>query len=233
MLIASKTFAQQVLEYHFALPKDLALSKGVELIYPFSNADTISAMKKFYNKYYADTHGRVFIFGINPGRFGSGVTGIGFTDPINLQNTCGIDNPFQKRTEVSSNFIYDVIQASGGPQDFFARYYFTAVSPVGFLKDGKNYNYYDDLELTVLLGDFLLNSISTQLKFGQLSTEIICIGRGKNLAYLHDLNKAHNLFSKIHVVPHPRWVMQYRRKEKERYVDEYLEVLSSVNTYAG
>jgi len=29
-------------------------------------------------------------------------------------------------------------------------------------------------------------------------------------------------------VPHPRWVMQYRRKEKQKYIALYLEVLQKV-----
>ncbi len=39
---------------------------------------------------------RYLILGINPGRFGGGITGIPFTDPIRLQNICGIENDFQK-----------------------------------------------------------------------------------------------------------------------------------------
>jgi hypothetical protein len=39
----------------------------------------------FYQKYYADNKKRSLIIGINPGRFGAGVTGIPFTDPIRLK----------------------------------------------------------------------------------------------------------------------------------------------------
>jgi len=27
-------------------------------------------------------------------------------------------------------------------------------------------------------------------------------------------------------VPHPRWVMQYKRKDKQKYIDVYLDVLN-------
>jgi hypothetical protein len=30
------------------------------------------------------------------------------------------------------------------------------------------------------------------------------------------------------VIPHPRWVMQYRRKEKEKYIQVYLDVFEKV-----
>ena len=49
---------------------------------------------------------RHLLLGINPGRFGGGVTGIPFTDPIRLQNVCGIENNFEKKQELSSVFIY-------------------------------------------------------------------------------------------------------------------------------
>ena len=182
-------------------------------------------MQEFYGKYYADSHGRAFIFGINPGRFGSGITGIGFTDPKNLEQKCGITNDFHKRSEVSSDFIYEVIEAYGGPDQFFKRYYFTAVSPVGFIKQGKNYNYYDDPALFQKLSPFLLKNIQSQLGFGQSSADIICIGRGKNLKFLQQLNAEYQLFRRIHVVPHPRWVMQYKRKQKTEYVEQYLQAL--------
>jgi len=42
------------------------------------------------------------------------------------------------------------------------------------------------------------------------------------------LFSAYKLFDSISVIPHPRWVMQYRRKEKEKYIQVYLDVLEKV-----
>ena len=68
------------------------------------------------------------------------------------------------------------------------------------------------------------------MSFPQAKPNIICIGTGKNLKYLEAFNKKHDCFESIEVVPHPRWVMQYRRKEKQKYIDVYLEALKRVNS---
>ncbi len=217
------TFAQKVLDYHFTLPTSLALTKGVEMIYPFSDPETIRVMTNFFHKYYHDNNPRHFIFGINPGRLGSGITGVGFTDASHLESHCDIPNGFSKRIETSSQFIYEVIEAYGGASKFYEDFYITSVSPVGFTKEGNNYNYYDDKALSQSLEKFIIHNIQTQLSFGQKNRDIICIGQGKNLNYLQELNKRYDLFENIHTLPHPRWVMQYRRKEKSKHIDAYLE----------
>ena len=57
---------------------------------PYTNGAAWEVVEKFYLKYYNDDRPRAFIFGINPGRHGAGVTGIPFTDPIRLAEKCGI-----------------------------------------------------------------------------------------------------------------------------------------------
>jgi len=47
---------------------------------PFrENPEALIVSGKFYKKYYNDNNPRFLILGINPGRFGAGVTGIPFT----------------------------------------------------------------------------------------------------------------------------------------------------------
>jgi len=108
--------ADRILDYHFQLRPDWELPEGVELLFPYDRPETRAAMTAFYQKYYDDRDGRVFLFGINPGRFGAGVTGIPFTDPVRLQADCGIPNPFRERAELSSDFVYRVVRALGGPR---------------------------------------------------------------------------------------------------------------------
>ncbi|UFH60383.1 uracil-DNA glycosylase family protein [Sulfurovum mangrovi] len=223
-----KHFGEKVLEFYFGMEDDLKLPAHVETIFPFGGAETQRVMKRFFEKYYADNAGRVFLFGINQGRLGAGVTGIGFSDGKKLEEYCGISNSFEKRSELSAEFIFEVIEAYGGVEKFYGDFYITSTSPVGFIKEGKNYNYYDDKVLERSLNDFILESIKKQLEFGVRSRDIICVGQGKNLKYLEALNKTHGLFGKIHTVPHPRWVMQYRRKEKEKHIARYLEVFERI-----
>ena len=222
------TFAKQILDFYFSLPKELTLPNGVEPIYTFNNLETKEVMQQFFHKYYNDTKPRTYLVGINPGRLGSGITGIGFTDAYHLENVCGIANSFDKRVEISAALMFEVMEAYGGLEKFYGDFFFTTTMPLGLLKEGKNYNYYDDKETQESLEPFITETLLKQMSFPQAKPHIICIGQGKNLKYLQAFNKKHNCFESIEVVPHPRWVMQYRRKEKEKYIQVYLDVLKKV-----
>ncbi len=189
------------------------LPEGIEVMNPYKNQEVMDACRRFYSKYYNDNNGRRLILGINPGRFGAGVTGIPFTDPKRLEKDCGIKNGFDKKPELSSDFIYRMIKMMGGPDHFYSHYYIGAVSPLGFKKDGKNYNYYDSTELMHRLKKFITKSLVEQVGLGINSRKCYCLGQGKNYEYLQMLNSDLRLFSEIVPLPHPRWVMQYRRKK--------------------
>ena len=136
--ITTMNFSDRILKFYKGLNISGNLPAEIEVMNPYHNNDVIEACTSFYNKYYSDSSGRRLILGINPGRFGAGVTGIPFTDPIRLEKNCGIPNPFEKRAELSSEFIYQLIEGMGCPDHFYAHYYIGAVSPLGFIKDGKN-----------------------------------------------------------------------------------------------
>jgi len=228
--------SEQILDFYLTMPEHLKMTQGVSVIRPYGNTETQRVMKLFFEKYYLDKGPRGFLIGINPGRFGSGITGIGFTDAITLEKFCGIPNSLDKRTETSATFIFEVIEAYGGPEKFYRDFYITSVMPMGLLKDEKNYNYYDDKKTQKSLETFIHESMEKQLSFGAYRKDAICIGQGKNLQYLQNYNETHQLFDKIHTVPHPRWVMQYKRKEKSKHIDAYLKVFEEVlakdiNTY--
>lgn len=222
------TFAKHILDFYFSLPKDTPLPNGIETICPFENAETKRVMQTFFHKYYADNRPRTYLIGINPGRLGSGVTGIGFADAYHLEEVCGIANSFDKRVEISAAFMFEVIEAYGGVEKFYKDFFFTTVMPLGLLKNDKNYNYYDDPETQTALEPFIKESLLKQMSFPEAKPDIICIGQGKNLKYLKAFNEKHKCFESIEVLPHPRWVMQYRRKEKQKYISAYLNVLERV-----
>ena len=184
------TFADQVLQFHQHLRPDWVLPAGFELLYPYSDPETWAAMTAFYQKYYADQKPRVFLFGINPGRFGAGITGVPFTDPVRLETVCGIENNFHKRQELSSVFIYEVVNACGGAASFFQNNYITSVCPLGFVREGINVNYYDDKKLEKAAEPHIIANLNTQLKFGLLGKEAVCLGQGQNFKYFKKLNDA-------------------------------------------
>ena len=185
----------------------------------------MKVVRAFFSKYYDDNKPRHLIFGINPGRFGAGTTGINFTAPNQLKIHCGIDHPFKAQSELSAEFIYDFITAYGGVNKFYSHYFITSVSPLGFIKNGVNLNYYDDKKLQEIITPFIIDSIKNQISLGFKTDYCFCIGGDKNLKYLSSLNKNHKFFGDIIPLPHPRFIMQYRRKQKEKYIDQYLSTL--------
>ena len=222
------TNADKILSFLFNLQFTIPLPQNVEVMHPFKDAETQRICKQFYHKFYNDTHPRYCIIGINPGRFGGGVTGIPFTDPIRLKQECGIENNWLPRQELSSLFIYDMIKAYGGAKKFYAKFYFTSISPLGFTKHGKNLNYYDDKELTESIKPFAAACLSEQLSWGFNTNVALCLGEGTNYKFIEKFNKEHGFFKKIIPLSHPRFIMQYKLKTKELYIDKYLEAFAGL-----
>jgi len=217
-------FAQRIINFYRSLEPP-RLPKGIEILFPQENKDVMKVVETFFCKFYNDTKPRHLIFGINPGRFGAGTTGINFTAPKQLKEFCGIDHSFKSQTELSAEFIYESIQAYGGVEKFYANYFVTSVSPLGFLKNGLNLNYYDDKKLQTIATPFIINSIQKQISLGFKTDFCICIGGDKNLKFFSALNQEYEFFDEIVPLPHPRFIMQYRRKQKESYVHQYLLAL--------
>ena len=221
-------FSNNILSFLFNIKLPFHLPKGVGVLDVHTNAEVQELCTLFYQKFYNDNNSRRLLLGINPGRFGGGVTGIPFTDPIRLQNDCFINNSFQKKQELSSVFIYEMIKAFGGTEAFYHKFYISSISPLGFVKEGKNLNYYDDAGLKKIIEPFVVDCINKQLAWGLQRDVCFCIGEGENLKYLRTLNEKHGWFNKIISLPHPRFIMQYKLKQKDKYVGEYVEKLRSV-----
>lgn len=84
-----KTFADRVIEFNQELNFAGSLPPGIRIMNPFrENTEALRISSEFYRKYYSDNNPRHIILGINPGRFGSGVTGVPFTDTKRLESEC-------------------------------------------------------------------------------------------------------------------------------------------------
>ena len=204
------------------------LPTGVQSLLPFSEDPVAKVFRAFYTKFYNDSNQRRLIIGINPGRFGGGVTGIPFTDPIRLAHDCGIANNFQQRQELSSLYMYQMIDAYGGPRAFYNQFYFTSYSPVGFTKNGKNLNYYDDKILATAIEPFAASCLQEQLSWNVDRDIAYCLGDGKNFQYVSKLNKKYGFLKQVIPLSHPRFIMQYKLKQKEDYIAKYLRAFSGV-----
>ena len=215
------TIAARVLAFNNALEIKEQLPEGVSVINPFSNPETLRVSGSFYEKFYSDNTPRVAIFGINPGRFGAGVTGVPFTDPAKLEIDCGIPNSFDKKAEASSNFVYEVVHAWGGPQAFYQRFFIGGVCPLGFIKESKNNNFYDSPALRDDVLPIIIDKVWEQIALGLDREVCYILGKGQNFAFFEKLNKTHGFFDRLVALPHPRWVMQYRFKRRHEFADEF------------
>jgi len=217
--------ASKILSFYKNLKLDIPLPEGVGAMNPYQDENAFKLCSAFYKKFYNDKKQRRIILGINPGRFGGGVTGVPFTDPVKLE-ACGISNTLKKKTELSADFIYTMIEAYGGINKFYSDYYVSALSPLGFVKDGKNLNYYDDRELLKVVEPFMIHCINTQLTFGISRKVGFCLGEGENFKYLKKLNQRYRFFDHIEPLPHPRFIMQYKRKLLQQYIRLYMDKLT-------
>ena len=220
----SGTQADKILEFYRSLDIGFAMPRGVTILNPYAERDVWKLVESFYRRYYGDREPRTFIFGINPGRYGGGLTGIPFTDPVLLEQSCGIANGLKKVSELSSEFIYRLIGAYGGPEAFFRSFFITALSPLGFTREGRNLNYYDDKNLCKAIEPFVVRCMQYQKKTIRSLEPVFCLGEGKNFQYFSRLNGKHQFFNRIVALPHPRWIMQYRRKRLQEFIEQYLEL---------
>ena len=157
------------------------------------------------------------------------MTGIPFTDPEALETSCAISHSFTGSRELSSRFIYEMIDRMGGTELFFSRYFLTSLSPFGFTWKGKNRNYYDTPALYSALKPWIVSSFKAQLEAGACRETAFSLGQGKNYSILRELNREYGFFKEIRPLPHPRWVMQYRLKEKENFPHMYKSELEAAH----
>jgi hypothetical protein len=216
------TLADQILSFQKKLKLDIKLPKGVQAMNPYQDKIAFSICEKFYKKFYDDEDQRTMILGINPGRHGGGITGIPFTDPLKL-DALGIQNDFQKKRELSADFVYQMIDAFGGAREFYHQFYISAVSPLGFTQNEKNLNYYDFKGLGELLTKFIVECLHHQLSWKLNKKVCYCLGEGDNFRFLKKLNEHYHFFGEIIPLPHPRFIMQYRRKRINEFIDLYLQ----------
>jgi hypothetical protein len=224
------TRAERILDYHYNLHFEGQLPEGISWLNPFEDTGNIKRIiHEFYHKFYSDTQPRTLILGINPGRLGAGATGIPFTDTKRLISHCGIPCQEFKTHEPSSVFIYDVIEAYGGATKFYKDFYINSVCPLGFVlnKNNKkvNFNYYDSKALLQCVEPFIIENIKTQIEIAGLSERVYCLGTGKNFDYLSRINHLYGFFKEIIPLEHPRFIMQYKNKEKDSYIKQYLNKL--------
>ncbi|MBL7951142.1 MAG: DUF4918 family protein [Flavobacteriales bacterium] len=210
------------------------LPRSVGVLDPFNgeNADQVRRIVTlFHHRYFSDDRPRILMLGINPGRLGAGSTGLPFTDTKRCESDLLIPVTGLRTHEPSSDFFYRMVRAAGGAERFYGQVYVHAICPLGFVKQGGagqdiNLNYYDDPALEKAVTPFVEHWLRTLVACGMRTDVAFCIGTGKNAAYFSKLNARLQLFDRIVALEHPRFVMQYKAKHLDLYVDKYLSALS-------
>ena len=222
-------FADHLLHFLSTFPLPANLPAGVEARSPFREPAVYDLLRQFSEKYYAGSQARVAVLGINPGRLGMGRTGVAFTDPVALSEHCGIGHDLpRQRPELSSQFVYRVVAEMGGPQAFYEHFYLGSIYPLVLLREGLNYNYYDAPALVKALWADMQSSLRQQVQALGLRTDVaVSLGK-RNGTFLRRLNDELGLFDKIIILDHPRYLMQYRRRDVDANVAQYVATLGAL-----
>lgn len=223
--------AEKIIAFNESLHFSDELPDGIRIMNPYrENTEALKTSSAFYRKYFSDNKKRKLILGINPGRFGAGITGIPFTDTYRLREFCNMEIPGVSSRELSSIFVYEMIEAFGGPEQFYETYVISSIVPLGFVKENEkgkevNYNYYDSKALQEAVEPFIIKTLEQQLSFGIDTSVAYCLGTGKNYKYIKQLNNQQKYFGEVIPLEHPRYVMQYKLKHKQEYIQKYLREL--------
>lgn len=112
------TIGERAIAFYLRGERPVVTGPDIDVLDPFANAEVARVTREFYERFYGDERPRVAVIGINPGRFGGGLTGLPFTDPVALHAFCGIESSITGQRELSSVFIYHLIERMGGPETF-------------------------------------------------------------------------------------------------------------------
>ena len=128
--------------------------------------------------------------------------------------------------EVSSVFVYDMIEAYGGTESFYNDFYINSPFPLAIIRESKdgnwlNANYYDDQKLFKMVKGFMIESLKKHIDLGLDTSEVFILGK-KNADFIAKLNDEERMFDKLTALEHPRYIQQYKSRYKQLYIDKYI-----------
>ena len=122
-----------------------------------------------------------------------------------------------------------MIEQFGGASSFYRQFYINSPFPLAIVRKvpGEkwlNCNYYDYPELFETLKAYMIVSLKAHISLGIDTSNVYILGK-KNAQFIQNLNDEAHLFKRLHVLDHPRYIQQYKSKEKQLYIDTYLNTL--------
>lgn len=225
MGVTSSRHAEAFTTWLCNLDLEIDLPAGFLVMNPYADSEVQRVVRCFYSRYLSGSQSRLSIWGINPGRFGAGITGLAFTDPWALNHQLNIPTSLDGRREPSAIFISAVIDAYGGAQAFYDDVLLTAFSPLGFVRSGVNVNFYDDAALQRAIVPFVAEHVDAVREAGAPSDSILILGSGKLRQFVERHLAPTRRFNHVVALDHPRYIMQYRRATMDRYVEQYVDTI--------
>ena len=70
-------------------------------------------------------------------------------------------------------------------------------------------------------------TLKNHINMGLDTSQVYVLGK-KNAGFIQKLNKEEKLFDSIKILEHPRYIQQYKSKEKQFYIDKYILTLNNV-----
>jgi hypothetical protein len=169
------------------------------------------AVVQFNQRFYANGIPKIVLFGINPGRLGAGKTGVPFVDFKSLSRLlAGISRADSER---SAQFFFRVIEHFDAER-FYASFYVTNVSWVGYVKDARNVNFHE------------LPGAALQKVLDLFREEMAVVKPAKIISLSGSVHETvRNVLRKdvdcSTVLPHPNYCSFESRVE--RYMSKYIE----------
>jgi hypothetical protein len=72
----------------------------------------------------------------------------------------------------------------------------------------------------------MILSLKKHISMGLDTSEVFVLGK-KNAVFIEKLNKEAKLFTSLKILEHPRYIQQYKSKEKQLYIDKYILTLNN------
>jgi len=74
----------------------------------------------------------------------------------------------------------------------------------------------------------MIQSLKETIELGIASSEVIILGK-KNATFLEKFIIEAQIFSNLIVLERPRYIQQYRLREKELFIDKYMKALNQIS----
>ena len=74
----------------------------------------------------------------------------------------------------------------------------------------------------------MIESLKAHISLGLDTSEVFILGK-RNATFINKLNREAKLFDRLTILEHPRFIQQYKFKERQQYIDKYILALNNLD----